>query len=322
VLGCASSSPPPPPGPPVDAAAVDAGAVDAGEDAAEVGRDVTEAATSCSEIGSGSAWAAWPMPDPTATGGPSSPSYDVSSADVVVDRVTGLMWQRTVDPDGYAWDQANGHCACLATGGHHDWRLPTRIELVSIVDFTKGDPAIDGNAFPSAPSDYFWTSSPVAGSPDAAWYLYFFDGNTHSMGRDTVYRARCVRSNGSAVGSAPSFTVPGDGTVVDGRSKLTWQRDVDATLRTWNDAKTYCATLALAGGGFRLPNMKELQTLIAENAADPAIDATAFPGAPSESFWSATPLAADAAESWFVSFYNGVAYTSLVDHTYRARCVR
>jgi hypothetical protein len=68
--------------------------------------------------------------------------------------------------------------------------------------------------------------------------------------------------------------------------------------------------------------MKELQTLIDEGAMDPAIDVAAFPGAPGESFWSSTPLAGTPTESWFVNFYNGVAYTSLADHTYRARCVR
>jgi Protein of unknown function (DUF1566) len=311
--GCSSSGSPAP----VDAR-------DAGDDRVESGPDVADAPpSSCTDAGPGSAWAPWPMPDPTATpGAPSAPSYDVSSGDVVVDRVTGLMWQRAVGLESYGWDQANAYCDCSTTGAHDDWRLPTRIELLSIVDFTKGDPAIDGNAFPSAPSDYFWTSSSVAGSPDAAWYLYFFDGNTHSMGKDTAYRVRCVRTHESAVASAPSFTVSGDGTVVDAKTKLVWQLDVDPMTRTWSDAKTYCETLALAGGGFRLPNMKELQTLIDESTADPAIVGAAFPAAPSESFWTATPLAADASESWFVNFYNGVAYTSLVDHTYRARCVR
>jgi hypothetical protein len=290
--------------------------VDAAEAAAETGPDVTEAGPVCHEPGVGSTWAAWPMPDPLA------PSYDVSSSEVVVDTSTGLMWERTVGPDALSWDRAKARCACVSTGGYHDWRLPMRIELVSIVDFTKSDPAIDGDAFPSTPSDYFWTSSPVATSADAAWYLYFFDGNTHSMAKDTPYRARCVRTNASAVATSPSFTIAVDGTVVDARSKLVWQRDAEANGLAWADAKAYCETLPLAGGGFRLPNMKELQTLVDEGAVDPAVDLDAFPGAPSESFWTATPLAGGATEAWFVNFYNGVAYTSLVDHTYRARCVR
>jgi hypothetical protein len=319
---CACSSATHPPGVPDDDA--DGGSFEAGpiEASLEAAPDVADAPPPCGDSGAGSTWAAWLVPDPTVASGPSAPSYDTSVADVVLDRITGLMWQRAVGPDGYAWADAQAYCACLATGGHGDWRLPTRIELLSIVDFTKGDPAIDGDAFPSTPSDYFWTSSPVAGTADTAWYLYFFDGNTHSMGKDATYRARCVRTNGSIIASASSFMAPGDGTVVDGRTMLTWQRDVDPLTRTWTDAKAYCATLALAGGGFRLPNMKELQTLIDENAADPAIDAAAFPDTPSESFWTATPLAADATESWFVNFYNGVAYTSVVDRMYRARCVR
>jgi hypothetical protein len=255
------------------------------------------------------------MPDPRTA------SYD-ASGDTVVDKGTGLMWERTVSADNLAWDRAEARCACLATGGYRDWRLPTRIELVSLVDFTRADPAIDGDAFPSTPSDYFWTSSSVFGNADSAWYLYFFDGNTHAAAKDTPYRARCVRTNASAIGTSPSFAIPGDGSVVDMKSKLVWQRDAEAGAHTWAEAKTYCETLTVAAGGFRLPSMKELQTLIDESAADPAIDAAAFPGAPGESFWTGSPLAGSMAEAWFVNFYNGVAYTSLVDHTYRARCVR
>jgi hypothetical protein len=275
--------------------------------------DVVEAGPSCAETAAGSIWAAWPMPDPAAS------RYDVSSPDVVVDAITKLMWQRDVALDAYAWADAKTLCDCLTTAGHDDWRLPTRIELLSIVDFTRSDPAIDVAAFTSAPSDYFWTASPVAGASDAAWYLYFFDGNTHSMGKDTAYRVRCVRTHEAAVAATPRFTDQGDGTILDETTHLAWQRDVDPSTFTWSDAKTHCAS---AAGGFRLPTMKELQTLIDERTMDPAIDVAAFPGAPGESFWSSTPLADTPTESWFVNFYSGVAYTSLADHTYRARCVR
>src|SRR5436305_13316439 len=42
----------------------------------------------------GDAWARWPMPNARLPGLPHAQSYDTPTSEVVVDRVTGLMWQR------------------------------------------------------------------------------------------------------------------------------------------------------------------------------------------------------------------------------------
>lgn len=294
--------------------------VDAGLDAPV--EDAGEGDASCSPTEAVSGWAAWPMPDPSMASAPNSPRYDTSSAEVVVDLLTGLAWQRAVEPAEHAWQEAKDLCDCSTLGGFDDWRLPTRIELVSIVDFTKGGPAVDPVAFPATPSDYVWSASRVAGTESAAWYVYFLDGNTHSAGLDTPHGVRCVRATMKMTLPSPRYGVPGDGTVLDVASMLVWQRDVDDNLRTWADAKNHCAVLSLAGGGWRLPNMKELQALIDETAQNPAIDTATFGDAPPESFWTSTPLAGDPTEAWFVSFYGGVAYTSTLDRMYRTRCVR
>ncbi len=287
----------------------------------DAGIDAAQEPPSCQEAGAGNGWAMWPMPDPTTSDAGNSTSYDTSSGDVVLDKVTHLMWQRNVDPTSRSWDDAQTYCACLTLGGYHDWRLATRIELVSIVDFTKSDPAIDVAAFPATPGDYFWTSSPLAGSASTAWYVYFFDGNTHSGGTDSAYRVRCVRST-ETTAPRERYTIAADGTVFDTMTQLTWQRALDSTARGWSDAKSYCAGLVLAGAGWRLPNMKELQTLIDESATSPAIDGSAFPDTPGEAFWTSSPLVGGPTEAWFVNFYSGVSYTNVLDNGYRARCVR
>jgi hypothetical protein len=79
----------------------------------------------------------------------------------------------------------------LANGG---WRLPTRAELLTLVDPTKYNPAIDATAFPSTPSDYFWSSSAYAGSSGNAWYVYFYNGYSNNVDvTSNTYRVRCVR---------------------------------------------------------------------------------------------------------------------------------
>ena len=270
-----------------------------------------------------SRYATWPMPDSTSADPARAPSYDLTTAGVVVDRVTGLAWQRAVDAGPYTWQQAAAACACLALGGRRDWRLPTRIELVSLVDVARSTPAIDGAAFPDTPPEWFWTSSPAADQPGAAWYVAFFDGDAHEMDVETPYRARCVRSDASPP-PAHRFVAGDDGTVADTATGLTWQRAPDDAPRTWSDAAAACAALRLGSGAaaWRLPTAKELQTLIDESRADPAIDPDAFPETPADSFWAASPLAGQDGFAWFVSFHSGVAYNSPIESPHRVRCVR
>jgi hypothetical protein len=266
-------------------------------------------------------WANWPLPDPTSKGMPMSQRYDTTVGGVAVDQVTGLGWQREVAPDALDWSGARAYCQCLVLGGHDDWRLPSRIELISLLDYTRQEPPLDGQTFPGTPTDWFWTASPVADSdpPQSAWYISHFDGNTHHATVDSTYRVRCVRG---AQASGPRQSEAGDGTVRDAATGLTWQQGLDGMTRSWSDARSYCVALALAGGGWRLPSMKELQTLIDERRIDPAIDGALFPSTPSAGFWAGTPLAGMPPNVWFVDFYSGVAYNAVPEHLYNVRCVR
>lgn len=68
---------------------------------------------------------------------------------------------------------------CGATSG---WRLPTRLELNSIVHHGTGSPAIDEDYFPNTRWDTdpntnrYWTSTPLAEGTDWAWYVNFTTG--------------------------------------------------------------------------------------------------------------------------------------------------
>lgn len=60
--------------------------------------------------------------------------------------------------------------------GKKDWRLPTREELQSIVDYGRYSPAIDETYFPYAQRDYYWSSSLYVGDPSYTWHVSFYDG--------------------------------------------------------------------------------------------------------------------------------------------------
>lgn len=141
------------------------------------------------------AWADWPMPNPSTSGLPYPANYDLTvAAGVVGDTVTKLRWQQALDANAFSWADAQTYCAGLTLAGG-GWRLPSRIELLSIVDFTAPNPAIDIRAFPGTPQAKFWSASPVADEAASAWAVDFGFGNglAYSAPTTASNRVRCVR---------------------------------------------------------------------------------------------------------------------------------
>ncbi len=142
-------------------------------------------------------WDEWPIPnsqvDVTA-GAPSLESYTDNGDGTVTDNVTGLMWQQAVPSATYTWANAVAYCPTLNLAGHNDWRLPSQIELESIIDFGQLSPSINSTYFPSTPTDtYFWSSSLAAGLPSSAGIVYFLNGATNIFGMAGSEYVRCVR---------------------------------------------------------------------------------------------------------------------------------
>jgi hypothetical protein len=161
------------------------------------------------------------------------------------------------------------------------------------------------------------------GSPGEAWYVAFSTGFTYQGHEDFLaIRTRCVRGLGRSAGVAGDrYAFPSADTVLDTRTGLTWQRTTEATPLSWQDAGQYCQSPDLAGTGWRLPSMKELQTLLDTAREMPAIDPVAFPAA-MEQYWSSSPLADSSTDAWSVSFRIGATNTISRDNLEWARCVR
>ncbi len=130
---------------------------------------------------------AWPHWVPEA-----SKTYTTTN-DTVQDSATSLMWQRQVPAGKYDWQQAKDYCAALQLEGHCDWRLPSRFELVSILDYANDLPSIDTTAFPNTPVVWFWSSSAYAGSALHAWSVGFDGGSVTDDYKDLHFHVRCVR---------------------------------------------------------------------------------------------------------------------------------
>jgi hypothetical protein len=123
--------------------------------------------------------------------------------------------------------------------------------------------------------------------------------------------------------SAPHFAVAsGAGIVNDAATTLAWQRSAPADTYDFSGASKYCAQLDLAGPGWRLPTIKELQTLVDETRRMPAIDVTAFPHTVSDYYWTSSQVPGFATQAWTVSFAYGFDGFFGADTQQHVRCVR
>ncbi len=262
----------------------------------------------------------------------------------ITDNVTGLLWQKcsyglsgvncalgaAITSD---WAAASAACASLDLDGT-GWRLPADFELVNIADYGRYGPAINVNAFPNTSAYYYWTANTYSNDDLQANFVYFYSGIIGSADKsDTTIYTRCVR--GTVAANARVFSDNGDGTITDDATGLVWQKcsigqtnDEGCTgfppRRTWDQALSDCNGSTLLGYTWRLPNIKELNS-ISDTSLYPSINDTYFPNTPPSMYWSSTTYA-DTAYALSVGFGFGGAMIYLdkdaeLPNQYFVRCV-
>ncbi len=98
--------------------------------------------------------------------------------------------------------------------------------------------------------------------------------------------------------------------VKDTKTGLVWQRC--SVGQTWTEGTCsgrarilkFSQTPALVGGGWRVPNIDELSSLVIQGGR-PTIDAEAFPATPPGKFFGLTTNTSDPGFEWHVNFYYG-----------------
>lgn len=125
---------------------------------------------------------------------PSFTKKTINGNTVVIDNNTGLMWQQADDGVKRTWEEAKEYCESLTFAGYDDWRLPSYMELESIVDYGRYDPSIDTSVFECRSSGY-WSSNTGTDVPDGAWVIYFKYGYSYWYHRSLYDYVRCVRGS-------------------------------------------------------------------------------------------------------------------------------
>jgi hypothetical protein len=257
----------------------------------------------------------------------------------VRDKITGLTWEvkthdggprdagqkftnrgdgRDGDASAYLADvNAAGLC------GASDWRMPTRREMESLVDFSvpEGGPMIDAAWFPDSAATLHWTSTSAEVNGGAATYRwavnYFAGGSSWHSGRYNRFSVRLVRRGHDMPTKRWN---PQGAEVLDRSTLLVWRRCAEgqawtgstcsgtaATFFTITDAIDHAKEQARSAGlPWRAPNVKELSSLVDTELRFPSIDSRAFPGLYTDSYHTATHWTENPVYSWRVNFGEGL----------------
>jgi hypothetical protein len=127
----------------------------------------------------------------------------------VLDRETGLVWERSPETTQFLWLQAQAHCNLKSVDNRKGWRLPAVQELASLVDSTIPSPGptlpaghpflnIQVNSDPSLPpgtsASAYWTANSWSGDPTlAAWDVSFNTGVVANTAKSSFHWVWCVR---------------------------------------------------------------------------------------------------------------------------------
>ncbi|MCP4401702.1 MAG: DUF1566 domain-containing protein [bacterium] len=279
-----------------------------------VDTDQNECYDNWNAIGCPSSGAAFSGQDAQYAG--AQPAYQNNGDGTITDLNTGLMWQKTPGAK-MTYDQAAANAPSFNLAGYTDWRLPTIKELYSLIQFSGIDVSgMSSGATPFIDTDYFdfeygntSAGERIIDAQYASSNLYvgntshdggrtmfgvnFADGRIKGyglrlFGSDKTFVVLYVR--GTSTYGINAFTNNGDGTASDLATGLTWQQADDGVTRNWQEALAYCEGLDLAGSSnWRLPNVKELQSIVDYTSSYPALNTGVFTQTnPAGWFWSST----------------------------------
>ena len=235
-----------------------------------------------------------------------SPRF-VVNGDCVTDNLTGLMWPKNgnlAGSGGMTWYQAIDYANNLDLCGYSDWRLSNVNELKSLVNAGEPNSAawLNTQGFYNVQSSAYWSSTTYTYDTPNAWYVSMTNGyvfhdpkpyygyvwpvrsgqvgnvdplypaNIWKTGQTTSYR---TGDDGDmemgAVWPIPRFTVNGD-CVTDNLTGLMLTKNANLAHMVWQQALDYANNLTLCGyTDWRLPNRKELRSLIDYSRSGPAL---------------------------------------------------
>lgn len=246
--------------------------------------------------------------------GPDPARRFVVQGDTVIDALTGLCWCRDASrfEFPFAWDEAADLVAEMSRSGwgaRRDWRLPSRRELFSLLSHQHVTPAlVQGHPFVNVFPGYYWTATTCARLRDQAWYIHLGGARVYrgmKSGACLVWPVAGPRHDNRI--SDPHFR--SDGPIVqDLWTGLCWGCAARTTI-SWEDALRAAAALNTANHAgrrrWRLPNIRELESLVDLTRHSPSLPAGHGFGRVPDGCWSSTTSVYEPRYAWVLYLQDG-----------------
>jgi hypothetical protein len=118
----------------------------------------------------------------------------------VLDRETGLVWDRQPSENTFDWDTAVRSCHDRNRGDRLGWRLATVSELLSLLDGQAGGGLPADHPFAlTGPNDTYWTATPNTASTGRSMRVDISDASVVDELTGAAHQAWCVRGPGGDV---------------------------------------------------------------------------------------------------------------------------
>lgn len=241
------------------------------------------------------------------------PFFIETGGNSVIDTVTGLMWQKA-DGGEMTYERAVIYCDTLTLDGYSDWRLPNTHESFSILNHQYSNPALDKSVFDTTAAEYWWTSDRQVNDQSKVWVTNSGGGvgnhpksETMSAGGSKRFHVRAVREPIASKLLFYHYSINDDGTITDSLTDRVWQQFPESDTMTWEEALVTADTLSVGGyTDWRLPNIKELQSLSDNNLINPSLDTNYFRVSAMQRFWSSTTLPNQTMKAWYLDTRFGI----------------
>ena len=192
-------------------------------------------------------------------------SRTINGHEVVSDSSTNLLWQKG-SKSVKNWKEALAYCQNLEYAGYTDWRLPNKNELITIVDYSKADPA---SSFPGMTSDVL-ISSTFTISYGGVENVIALDMESGAI--DIHYDSmsvRCVRSDSQPLPAEQPLPYCDESRIApceDAATGYVWSSaDINANYNNWVSwlNKAIACRESNEGGisKWRIPTVDEIRTL-------------------------------------------------------------
>ena len=164
--------------------------------------------------------------------------------------------------------------------------------------------------------------------------------NTYSLAQPSL---GCANFNEAVPATTAHLVDNANGTVSDFKTGLIWKKCSEG--QTYNSGDNSCSGSAtgfnwqqalqraqdvnegisgenLSESDWRVPNIKELASIVEQECWNPSINVSVFPSTPSSGYWSSSPVAYDSNSAWYVGFDFGYGNTDVKHDLYYVRLVR